>query len=1071
MPEIKDCRGGRYTIIFLLLLLSINSTIAQNYTATIKKTGIEEGLSNYNINKIYQASSGLIWLATSYGLNSYDGINVRAYTSESHGLCHNRLHFITEDDLGNLWLMGGGIGGEKHICVFDPIAKKTYTIEEYTKAPCPFIHSSMWICPRYQNGFLLADFYNGNVYELQNKKLELVLKLGKNTTGLDLKKVFKVDDSTFVVPSTSRYATSLNNHFLAYYNTSGELIKKDTFPLDFGRITAFNSDGVNLITFHVRIKKEGISTILSFCNSEDSSIFIPHNSDGLVELIIFNQNMVFQLTTNFLNIYTNKGIFQQQIPLDLDLTNIPHEIIVDQQGNIWFSNNEHLCQINLHKQYFNISLHDKKNPYRIRGISKTTTGESYIGGIGFISKKASDTSDWESGPGFNLPIANYMGFAQYGQAIWMANEYYGLIKYFPETKEKIIFHTPDSIPNSIGWMPYKDPEGNVWLGCTQGIAKIDSADRLLIQFKPQPDFPLLNISSVYSFYRNQRGTWLSTSSGLYLVDLEQEKTLECYSSKQKGQFYIPAEHIAHMFEDKEGVFWLATKGQGLVKWNPSAKDYEHFTQESSGLSSNVLYAVYEDDYNKLWIPSDRGLMRFDKKTKVVTIYQKEDGIPHNEFNTIAHFKDKEGHLYFGTQNGLIDFRPKDFHGNNTLLPFILTSCTKQKQTTDSIVDVTSSLLESHIINIFPDDKIISIEFALLNFNELKTNQYSYKIKGSGQNWIYQTEPSVKIIGLPYGDYQLLLRAKASENSVWQVYPSPVFLKVLRPFYYKWWFIAGLILGLILSVYYIIKRRTKQLLAKQVELEKIVAKRTEKITQQTEEALRESESQKIINNKLLQANELINQQKNSLSKRNQEKETLLKEIHHRVKNNLQIITSLLSLQSLNINDEKVKALFSNSQNRINSMALIHEMLYQNNNLSRINFRDYISQLFDILVSTFKGRDHNIKLELDVPEIYLNVDTAIPLGLLINEIVTNSLKYAFVDNETGLLYINISETENKNYLLKIGDDGPGFPDETDIKTLNSLGLKLINKLIRQIGGDIKRDKNNKGTNYIINFKQVL
>ena len=161
---------------------------------------------------------------------------------------------------------------------------------------------------------------------------------------------------------------------------------------------------------------------------------------------------------------------------------------------------------------------------------------------------------------------------------------------------------------------------------------------------------------------------------------------------------------------------------------------------------------------------------------------------------------------------------------------------------------------------------------------------------------------------------------------------------------------------------------------------------------------QSKLEEMVENKTSELRETLDQLtqiNKELSIRNQEKEILLKEVHHRVKNNMQIITSLLSLQSFNITDKNTKKLFRNSQHRINSMALIHEMLYQSENLSKINYSQYLKQLIDNLISSFKGNKHSISIDLDVPDMYLNIDTAIPLGILINEILTNSLKYAFME----------------------------------------------------------------------------
>lgn len=210
--------------------------------------------------------------------------------------------------------------------------------------------------------------------------------------------------------------------------------------------------------------------------------------------------------------------------------------------------------------------------------------------------------------------------------------------------------------------------------------------------------------------------------------------------------------------------------------------------------------------------------------------------------------------------------------------------------------------------------------------------------------------------------------------------------------------------------------------------------------------------------------------------NEEKAVLLKEIHHRVKNNLQVITSLLSLQSNLLPDNKQRKIFADSQYRINSMAIVHELLYQSDNLSKLDYQDYLQKLSQYLIISIKGADNNITLNLDVDNIKLNIDTAIPLGLLINEVITNSLKYGIKGDQEGCISIRIfqataPEKGNKpSYILEIGDDGVGCPANINYKNSKSLGLKLIHNLTRQLEGSITKDLDKKGTNYIIAFKEV-
>ncbi len=198
----------------------------------------------------------------------------------------------------------------------------------------------------------------------------------------------------------------------------------------------------------------------------------------------------------------------------------------------------------------------------------------------------------------------------------------------------------------------------------------------------------------------------------------------------------------------------------------------------------------------------------------------------------------------------------------------------------------------------------------------------------------------------------------------------------------------------------------------------------------------------------------------------EKEQLLKEIHHRVKNNLQIVSSLLSLQSEHIIDENYLDLIKISKNRIASMALVHEMLYKSKDLSKIQISDYIHQLGNNIHTSFTSPGSLIKIEYRIErEVYFDVDLMIPLGLIINEILSNSFKYAFPKN-SGLITIELKRLMGQ-FRLTICDNGVGFSDQLQPEKNSNLGIQLIHMLIDQIDGTITTN-HKKGANYLITFK---
>jgi PAS domain S-box-containing protein len=198
----------------------------------------------------------------------------------------------------------------------------------------------------------------------------------------------------------------------------------------------------------------------------------------------------------------------------------------------------------------------------------------------------------------------------------------------------------------------------------------------------------------------------------------------------------------------------------------------------------------------------------------------------------------------------------------------------------------------------------------------------------------------------------------------------------------------------------------------------------------------------------------------------EKELLLKEVYHRVKNNLAVIQSLLSLQVREIDDERSKGYLTEAEGRVKSMTLIHEMLQDADDITELGASKYISKLAATLFQNYKVQENQIKLNIDIQDIKLDVDTIIPLGLIINELVTNALKYAFADNENGDLSISLKKTTDNHYELVIEDSGVGMPEGFDIMDAKTLGLRIVRILTSQINGTVEVS-NNTGVKYRISF----
>jgi len=201
----------------------------------------------------------------------------------------------------------------------------------------------------------------------------------------------------------------------------------------------------------------------------------------------------------------------------------------------------------------------------------------------------------------------------------------------------------------------------------------------------------------------------------------------------------------------------------------------------------------------------------------------------------------------------------------------------------------------------------------------------------------------------------------------------------------------------------------------------------------------------------------------------EKEVLLKEVHHRVKNNMQIISSMLKLQLDYIKDPSALEFSKNSHNRVKTMALVHEKLYQSNNLARIDFAEYVRSLTIYLLGYYGVNTRHVSLKTDIQKTLMDINTAIPCGLIINELFSNALKHAFPDERKGEISIKFSSESDMNTLI-ISDNGVGFPSEIDIENPGSLGLQLFNALVHQLHGKINLHIN-EPTTFEITFKKVI
>ncbi|HTA28593.1 MAG TPA: histidine kinase dimerization/phosphoacceptor domain -containing protein, partial [Bacteroidia bacterium] len=544
---------------------------------------------------------------------------------------------------------------------------------------------------------------------------------------------------------------------------------------------------------------------------------------------------------------------------------------------------------------------------------------------------------------------------------------------------------------------------------------------------------------VYRFIHGSDGNiWAAAQNGVYVLNT-MGTIIDYYGNTKEAGHELPFSAIYDIHEDSIGVFWFCTGGQGLFRWNKNKNEFRQFTF-ADGLPANVIYRVEKDNSGNLWISTDYGLTCLNPHNNSIINYDMSDGLSQNEFNRESSFKAANGRLFFGSINGVNAFYPRDFIEDTTYLnvPLQIISFNKFSSSKNKLLDLTTELITGRTISLNPDDKFFNLQFMLLDYKNGK-KQYAYKIDGIDKDWNNINENSIRISGLPYGEFTLHIKGRTAAGA-WSRSELVIPIIVYTPYYRKAWFIILSFLSIIFLVYGIIRYRTQRLEIEKVRLENIVSDRTSEL-------------------KLS-----VDKQQGLLK----EKDMLLKEIHHRVKNNLQVISNLLEMQNVGIDDERAKSVIKEGQNRVRSIALIHQKLYQNEDIAAIDLADFTNELFSQVMGLFRKPGLTITKEINMGKVLLDIDTAVPLGLILNELFTNTFKYAFTGN-TGHITITFEDLSGGNYSIIYKDNGKGLPPDFDMNKAHSVGLWLVVSLSKQLGGEAKYEYEN-GSKFSIYFKDT-
>jgi len=1018
---------------------------------------LDEGLSNSGVNFVSQDKEGFIWVGTYDGLNKFDGYDFtdfRRGLNDKNSLSNNLIHCFLQDDGGNIW-----IGTRDGLNRINAVDKKITSFFHDKADTTSLSHSRINTLTKDVEGNIWVGTAKGiNRFNSKTGTFEYVFK-NKHTH-----KCFFNEDIHEL------YVDDENNLWIKAGNCVG-FINLNTLEVK------------NILTLNYE-ENSIVNRAFSFFKSTSNKMYIGTN-EGM-----FVYNYATKKTKSFIHNPDDKKSLSN---------NIVTSIIQDKEDFLWIGTNDGLNKFDEKSEHFYTYKHEINNS---KSLSENGIQALYLdnSGVVWVSTLATGVNKFNpQTQDFNfIKIPNSDTRDAYDKNIWAivedknGNVWYGTNHgVYVVNKDKTRFFGVDEVKNKglsqeFVLSLYIDSQGNLWIGSFFGVSILKAKDVNAI-FTKTEDVTFIHVptkESVMTFFEDvgKQKMYLGVYvNGVVSYDMKFVETpnevvpVSLFGKikdfdlgkvdvskiiKEKEVFWIGSDkgllkysfsnntltHVINVNDKKntfsnklmninkvnDSILWMTTYGGGIHKFNTNTEVTKQYTIKD-GLPSNSTYDILVDNEEKLWISTNKGLSKLESTTEVLTNYDEGDGLQGSEFNQGASFKGKGGKLYFGGTNGLNIFDPENIKDNQVVPEVFLADFTifnksveigktskELNLTDDNTIILKESITNTEKLDLSYRHSVFSIIFSASNYTSPKQNIFEYKLEGFDENWaqVKSNNRRATYTNLDPGKYTFKVRS-GNKNGVFQKEPRILKIAISPPYWRTYWFYGLCIMAMGSFVVFVIRGRLNKMKLKY------------------------------------------------FKSQDEHKTSMLKEIHHRVKNNLQIVNSLLRMQSSSIDDKKVTQIFDKVQSRVLAMANLHERMYKTEDLKMISAKEYLGDLVASLVKTYKvSRD--IKLTLDIEDVKFDMETLVPLGLILNELIINSLKYAFNNRDEGEISVVLKKgKKSKQYVLITSDDGIGIG--TEIKAGN-MGTKLIRSFVRQLDGSIKQLEQ-PGTCFQIIFKEIV
>ena len=819
-----------------------------------------------------QDKQGFVWIGTQENAYRFDGhqfdpLPPIAATADNQP-SNPGFYDIRADQTGNLWLSGGVNRKLQTIMIVPPGQTHAVSFKEAFGRPNPFQSDPLVSFEQKdQQLFRYLITSSGRVVRhLGQGRFRTIRRLFSPNAPFDLLGALETAHGSLLV-ALQRGKTSTSSTLLEL-DSLGRILRRQEFPQLLNPI-AHTAQGIIYLQAVVKIdapknvprltdhRLNGFLYQLSPTNVlTPLAIHFDHSpivntGDNRAMLLVAR----YDALRNLFWISSIQTCFAwhptQGVVFDLMATSLPtpgmqqfRQSFIDRTGAVWFGTDDGVVLLTLEPNRFTRYLHQTDN-------NPTATRHSIRGMVQYGTRLwvNSSESQWvnlqtgTSQPVFATNEPNHPNLLyqcpvitdKQGQLWTMGTD---LIKLNPSTRKSSSYAIPSKPFYGLGLSLWHDGRQHIWISHNPGLSIFDTHKEQSQPFTCYNRFPELAQSRVNGFFPDPktREIWVAASSGLYVLDtataggrpgrVRLRGITDRFSTQNKA---LPVDHITfvHPDPDSASVYWLATHGGGLIRWNRGTGTYQQFTQKQ-GLSDNTIYAIYEDRHHRLWLPTNYGLMAFHRQTHKIQIFHTKDGIADKEFNLIAHYRAPDGRLFLGGLNGITAFYPDQVHTNKpTLSPLLVTQYHKLDTNTGELVDHLSDFEQQNRLHLTAGDRLVSLSFALLDYRYLGKTRLWYRIMGWQDNWVMQNQLELRINGLPAGEYTLEARTQTI-NGDWISPILTIPISIDKPFYFRTWFILLIIFGLAGLVLAIAYWRHQQFIREKAHLEAEVARRTAQI---------------------------------------------------------------------------------------------------------------------------------------------------------------------------------------------------------------------------------------------------